>query len=285
MPTSSTVDLTGWCTCQRRFCRSATDRRRRHAEQGERAAGDAAIVVELHTGDRARDGEVAVPAGELGDTESAGPAPDREVDSRQQLVRFERRGPEPLEELGGGDATGSRLGDRFQLGVEGDGDGWVLGGRVGVGERAPDRATVADLEVTDVAASPSPASAPPWPRRRRARCAASMRRRADRHAAVPAPYPTHLGDRPDVDQVGNGRQPQRHHRHQALAAGDDLGLVAELVEQPDRFGDACRRVVLEPPWLQRVTQANGRLSSAIWPPWASNGSSVSTPYSGMTWCH
>jgi hypothetical protein len=38
------------------------------------------------------------------------------------------------------------------------------------------------------------------------------------------------GDRVDVDQPGRAQQPERHHRHQALPTGDQLGVVAVLRE-------------------------------------------------------
>ena len=54
-----------------------------------------------------------------------------------------------------------------------------------------------------------------------------------------------LGDAVEVDEVGEAREAQRQHRHQALAAGEHLGLVAVLGEQADDVGDGLRRVVLE----------------------------------------
>ena len=54
-----------------------------------------------------------------------------------------------------------------------------------------------------------------------------------------------LGDPVEVDEVLEPGQPQREHRHEALAAGQHLGLVAVLGEQRDGVGDRLGRVVLE----------------------------------------
>ena len=41
----------------------------------------------------------------------------------------------------------------------------------------------------------------------------------------------------DVDEHRRGRQPQLHQRQQRVAAGEELGVVAVLGEQRDRFVD------------------------------------------------
>src|SRR5690606_17596815 len=49
----------------------------------------------------------------------------------------------------------------------------------------------------------------------------------------------------DVDEVLGVRQPQLHHRQQAVAAGDQPGLVTEPGQQPDGVLDAGRTLVLD----------------------------------------
>ncbi len=119
-----------------------------------------------------------------------------------------------------------------------------LGGRVGVGERAADRAAVADLEVAD-------------PRDRQAQQGDGgggggvllhgplAGHGPDLEVAVGALGPLEGGDAVEVDEVVEAREPQRQQRDQALAAGERLGVVAVLGEQPDGVVDAVGRVVLE----------------------------------------
>jgi len=52
-------------------------------------------------------------------------------------------------------------------------------------------------------------------------------------------------DPADVDQMGGPGQPEVHHRDQALPAGDDLRLVAELGQQSDRSRHVSRAVISE----------------------------------------
>src|SRR6266511_3691349 len=82
----------------------------------------------------------------------ASPRGLRDPDLRQHLVRCQVGLEEAPEEVGGRD--GSRLPLRAsddQLGVEGQEDGWHVGGGIRVRARAPDRAEVTDLRVADEA--------------------------------------------------------------------------------------------------------------------------------------
>jgi hypothetical protein len=61
-------------------------------------------------------------------------------------------------------------------------------------------------------------------------------------AALDAPQLVHPTQ---IDEVVEDRQAQVEHRHQALAAAEDLRAVAELGQQPDGLVQARRRVVGE----------------------------------------
>lgn len=61
-----------------------------------------------------------------------------------------------------------------------------------------------------------------------------------------------VGGAGDVDQHLGAGQPQRHHRDQALAAGEDAGLLPVLGEEVDRV---CRR-------LGEAVEEGGRLHGA-----------------------
>ena len=57
-----------------------------------------------------------------------------------------------------------------------------------------------------------------------------------------------VADAGEVDEVGRRREPQLHHRDQAMAAGKRAGVVAEIGEQGDGVGDGFRAVVGECAW-------------------------------------
>ncbi len=57
--------------------------------------------------------------------------------------------------------------------------------------------------------------------------------------------PLSSGNPAEVDQVTRLGEAHLHHRQQAVAAGEQLRLVAELREQAERVGDGLRRVILE----------------------------------------
>ena len=74
----------------------------------------------------------------------------------------------------------------------------------------------------------------------------------DEHAVVP-PDGGQPADPVDVHQVLGAGQPQRQHRHEALAPGQDLRLVAELGEHFHARIHRLRRVVVERGWFHEQT--------------------------------
>jgi hypothetical protein len=140
-----------------------------------------------------------------------------------------------------------------QRGIECERDGRQLGGRIGVSDRSAHGAAVADLEVSDVRQSGGQQrhiagnGGVVFGRR-------LAHKRAHAHVSVVAFDRVETGDPVEVDEVPEGRESQRHHRDQALPAGQHLGLVAVLAEQRDRFAHARRRVVLESSWLHTTSR-------------------------------
>ena len=55
-----------------------------------------------------------------------------------------------------------------------------------------------------------------------------------------------IGDYYPVDQRGRAREPEVQERHEALAAGQELGLPAVATEEGERLLHRPGRVVLEP---------------------------------------
>jgi len=53
------------------------------------------------------------------------------------------------------------------------------------------------------------------------------------------------GDLVDVDEPGGAREAHRHHRHEALASGEELRTVAVASEQRAGFDDRCGAGILE----------------------------------------
>ena len=74
-------------------------------------------------------------------------------------------------------------------------------------------------------------------------------RRAHHEGAVLPPDRGELPDAVDVHQDLGPREPQGQHRHEALAAGQDLRLVAVLREYRQAVLDRLRRVVVERCWF------------------------------------
>ena len=189
--------------------------------------------------------EVAAAAGDLVDREPAATRPHREVDRGEDLVVGSIVVVQvPDEELGGRDAARDRRAGDLELGVERERDRGQLGGGVGVGDRAADGAAVADLEVADHAASPGE-QRHRLDRRFVVLGLGLAGHRPDREGPVRALDAAQLVDPVEVDDVLEAGEAQRQHRHEALAAGEHLGVVAVLGEQRRDVGDRLGRVVLE----------------------------------------
>ena len=105
---------------------------------------------------------------------------------------------------------------------------------IGVGDRAADRATVTDLGVADLAGGV----------RQQRHVLLQERRRLDVHVAgqgadgdvvAAVADVRQVAEATDVDQHGRLGEAELHHRQQAVAAGDELGLVAVLADEADRL--------------------------------------------------
>ena len=77
--------------------------------------------------------------------------------------------------------------------------------------------------------------------------------RADRQHAVLDREPVETGDRIDVDKMRRPRHAKRHHRDQALTAGEHATILrSELGEVRQRVFDRLRRVIDERRWFHRA---------------------------------
>src|SRR5256885_5167315 len=68
---------------------------------------------------------------------------------------------------------------------------------------------------------------------------------ADAQGAVLGVQKVQLGDAVEVEQPRRPREAKVHHRHQALAAGEDLALLAMLRKQCEQGIERLRGVVFE----------------------------------------
>ena len=101
-----------------------------------------------------------------------------------------------------------------------------------MGDRAAERATVAHLRVADVSCGM---------REQRHVLAQQFGRldvhvaghRADGDVVAVVADVRQVGEATDVDQHARLGEAELHHRQQAVAAGDELGLVAVLADQAD----------------------------------------------------
>ncbi len=78
------------------------------------------------------------------------------------------------------------------------------------------------------------------------------RERADREVVAPLLHVGEVAEPVDVDQGLRRGEPEAHRRQEALPAGEDLGVVAELRHESDRFIERVRHVIFEGPWDHTV---------------------------------
>ena len=95
--------------------------------------------------------KIAAPPGEFEKSPATADRPRRQFDFGQNLVSRQRCRQRTLKEIGRFVDTPSLRSDDFQLSLAGDRDPGHLGSRVGVGDRATDRAAVPNLVMRNVA--------------------------------------------------------------------------------------------------------------------------------------
>ena len=189
------------------------------------------VIVEppgLFAGERAKRTRPLTAAAELGIAKSLERPPQRHLlQTPHAAVLDALRGTHAFE-------PGS------QLGLERKRAHRQLGGRVGVYERAADRAAAARRRVADVAEGVA-----------EERIGISVvlevplaGHRADDQGAVLQvdPVEPQLGK---IDERRRPREPEVQHRDEALAAGQDLGLVAMFGKKSECLAEFVRVVVLE----------------------------------------
>src|SRR4051794_2421602 len=220
-----------------------------------------AVAVDVDRDGGRHDREVAVAAGEL--LQRGVGARAREAHLDEQLAGLEGRREEAVEELRRRHlALAARAGDDDRR-VEQHGDHAPLGRGVGVGDRAAERAARADGVVADPA------------RGARQELVAGhelgvaqqldlavAREGADAQRVAVAHHVAQVGDAGDVDERGRADEAEVHHRHEALTAGEDLGVLAELGQALERVLDALHPVVLERGGLH---DAKARMPVSAWP--------------------
>jgi hypothetical protein len=169
----------------------------------------------------------------------------RQLDLDQDLVGRERGAQQPGEEVLGLDPARAAPAARVHARAQRQHHRGQLGRGVGVGHAAAHGAAVADLHVRD-AGQGLVEQRRALGHQRALLGRALARGGADAHAAGRARLDERQpGHAVDVDQRGRLGQAEVHGRHQALAAGQDLALVAVLGQEVERLGQAARTVVRE----------------------------------------
>jgi hypothetical protein len=126
----------------------------------------------------------------------------------------------------------------------------VVVGRVAVGDVAADGAAVAHLRVGDQPGRLAQQRHPPLQDRRRDEVVLH-RHRPDADGVAVLADATQFVDAVEVDQVRRLGEAQLHHRQQAVAAGQQLGITAERAQQVQRLAHGAWCVVLEGGWDHR----------------------------------
>jgi hypothetical protein len=163
---------------------------------------------------------------------------------RQEIFGVERGRPRRREEVVGVHHTAAARTLDLEAGTEGDGDGGVLGGGVGVGQRSTHRAPVADLEVADERRGPGEQGDVGGDAGVVLHCRLAGHG-PDADVAVRPADADEVGRPVEVDDVLEAGQPQRQHGDEALATGEGFGVAAVLAQQADDLGRRLGGVVLE----------------------------------------
>ena len=164
------------------------------------------------------------------DRETAMAGPNGEIDGSQDLVVGQRRLPGRLEEIGGGDRARAMLSGGLDGRIQRQRYCWQFAGRVGVGNRPAHRATIADLEVTDVRQGG-----------RQQRDGGGdlcivfgsglADNRTDSQRRTDPLDPVQALDHVQVDEMFEGRKPQRQQRDQTLSTSERLDCISVFSEQ------------------------------------------------------
>ncbi len=163
----------------------------------------------------------------------------------QKLVVAQRRGHDALEEIARRDDALAARAFRHHFAVERRQHQAPFGRRIGMRQTAAERAAVADRVMRDV---------PHHVGEQFAERAVANRAVESRmtHAGADGELAARNGDAVerfdpvDVDEVRRLGEPERHRRHETLAAGKDAAIVAgHLRQQGDRLVDGLRRVIAE----------------------------------------
>ena len=201
----------------------------------------ALFVVEQH---RRGHREVAAAAGEFLKAETALGRPCRQADFGDDFVRLERGHQRTLKEIRRVDHARAGFADDGDLRLAGHDDARHFGGGIGMRDAAADGAAIANLIMRDMLDGRD---------QERMRLAQSRvvedvapaHHGAERDAVIRDLDLPQLGELAQIDQQRRRGDAERQHRHQALAAGQRLGLAVVRGEQRNRFGDRGRAGVFE----------------------------------------
>ena len=222
-----------------RQCRGQVDDGRDVADrQVARAGLDHRVAIPADDGRDAAHRVVAVPAGDLLEADAGVGRKGREVRRHRDLVVLDRRLQRAEEEVVGVDGAGAAYRghvDRAPQQLEDDGH---LGRCVGVDERADRRPAVADRRMRHVGQGEREQGLHP-PGVGIREHSRMTRERPDPDPSVVDGDLVQPGQPVDVDEQGRRRQPHGQQRHQALAAGQHLGV---------RLAGQGRQGVLEIGW-------------------------------------
>ncbi len=225
--------------CQRRFGFPGAHGRGANAEKSQVYVIQF-LAVGARAGGEADDGVIAVAARQFGETGARVLARRRHANGGQHILRPERGLEQTLEKIlrpYGALALGP---GRVDFGVERQQAGRQFGGRVGEGDRAPERATVADGGMTDMR----------YGARDQRRVFGDQlgtfglrmaHQRAEFDFAVFMRNAAEPADAVDVDQQSGRRQPHVERGDQALPAGQQTRIL--LAEERNRFLDRARLFV------------------------------------------